>query len=124
MTHDYTDCGVISYTEQVHDVTGIVRLAITPTPRGAAYVASVLERIEQMHSELEPLDWWQAIPILRRQEPSSIVCSTFILEALQIPTIESYYRSPVALYESLKEMYPELVKLPEVTEVLYYGDNE
>jgi hypothetical protein len=98
--YDYTDKGVLSYKEPIHKTTGLVRLVIEPSKEGADFVSRVLERIQAMNEALPRLDWWQAVPILTRKEPSKIVCSTFITEALGL---NMNYLCPPRLFEEFVE---------------------
>jgi len=115
--HDYTDHGVISYTEPLHKCTGIVRLVVAPNEYGLDYVSDVLDQINRLRVEMSPLDWWQAVPILKRQEPDKLVCTTFITEVLGT---HHAYRCPVDLFKWFKDKREQVMNDFPVIDVLYW----
>ena len=120
--YDYTDRGVISYNKPRRKTTGIIRLVVEPTYEGVQYISRIIERIDDMHQNEYPLDWWQGIPIVKREEPSSMVCTTFVMRALNLPCLGKKYRTPQAIMEQFKYNKFAIKNSAPIKDVLFWEE--
>ena len=113
--YDFTDRGIMSYETGRRRVKAIIRFYFDHNQG----ISDCLNRISQISRTVSPLDWGQAIPILKGEEPESLVCTTFILHALPFD-LPTNYQTPDELFDFLCEKKETIKKVDGMRDVALY----